>query len=168
MKVLESRQKISDLLATMDLERLETPKNGDCQFISLAFAAGVPLTADVLRQEVCEYLLSTESTFAPWIETRFPDFSSYIDEMTRPGTYGDDMTLAAAAALFMRPVWIVGPDSGSVEGIRKINPPGNVSVETWGQPIVLGFVDWNHYEATCPLERRPSLEAEKQVKTEPR
>ena len=31
-------------------------------------------------------------------------------------------------------------------------------------PIVLGFVDWCHYEATCPLESRPPLEAEEQVK----
>jgi hypothetical protein len=35
-------------------------------------------------------------------------------------------------------------------------------------PIVLGFVDWCHYEATCPLESRPPLEAEEQVKAEPR
>ena len=88
------------------------------------------------------------------------DYSSYVDEMSKSGTYGDDITLMAAAALFLRPVRVVGPDAEAHEGIRKFNPPSNVSVEAWGHPIVLGFVDWCHYEATCPLESRPPLKAE--------
>ena len=136
---------------------------------AIAFAAGVPLTHDVLRHEICTYLRSMETMFGSWIELRFPDYASYVDEMSKCGAYGDDITLMAAAALFLRPVWVVGPDTESHEGIRKFNPPTNVSVEAWGHPIVLGFVDWCHYEATCPLESRPPLEAEKKVvKAEPR
>jgi hypothetical protein len=154
-RVMESRRKVSEQLSKLNLERLETPKDGNCQFIALAFAAGVPLTHDVLRLAVHgnHFRALDRATFAC-------DYSSYVDEMSKSGTYGDDITLMAAAALFLRPVRVVGPDAEAHEGIRKFNPPSNVSVEAWGHPIVLGFVDWCHYEATCPLESRPPLKAE--------
>ena len=59
----------------------------------------------------------------------------------------------AAAALFVRPIRIVGADSMRLEGIREYLPPGNVAQELWGAPITLAFLSWNHFEATAPIER---------------
>lgn len=71
--------------------------------------------------------------------SRFSAYTSYVDETSKSGAYGDDM-LMAAAALFLRPVWIVRPDSKSPGGMRKCNPPSNVSVEACGHRIVLALV----------------------------
>ena len=60
------------------------------------------------------------TSFGTWNELRFSDYSSYVDEMNKSGTYGDDITLMAAEAWFLRPLWVVGPDSESHEASHRL------------------------------------------------
>ena len=52
------------------------------------------------------------------IEVRFPDYASYVDHMSRDGSWGGDLVLQSCAALFMRPVCVVSAESEEHEGIR--------------------------------------------------
>ncbi len=160
--VMESRRKVSALLQRLGLERLDTPADGNCQFVTLSYSAGVPMTHDLLRQQICDYLRTMEHAFRPWIEERFRDYASYVEQMAKDGSYGDDITLQAAAALFLRPIHVVGADGA--EGHREFLPPGSISKELWGQPIHIAYVNFKHFEATGPLDAEPPPKRERHGK----
>ena len=61
-----------------------------------------------------------------------------VDEMSKSGTYGDDITLMAAEAWFLRPLWVVGPDSESHEASHRL----------------LGFDQSNHVSFGKPAASR--------------
>ena len=160
IQVEESRRKVARRLQDLGLQRLDTEACGNCMFIAISFSAGVALNHDDLRQAVCNHLRTMEDTFKDLIEERFPDYASYVDNMARDGSWGDDLVLQSCAALFMRPVRVVSAENEEHEGIREFLPPQCVASDAWGPPITIAYLSWSHFEATCPLpEDAPKGEA---------
>jgi hypothetical protein len=155
IQVDEARCKVASRLEDLGLQRLDTKACGNCMFIAISFSAGVALDHDDLRQAVCNHVRTMEDTFKDLIEVRFPDYASYVDHMSRDGSWGGERVLQSCAALFMRPVRVVSAESEEHEGIREFLPPQCVASDAWGPPIT-----WSHFEATCPLaEDSPNGEA---------
>ena len=78
---------------------------------------------------------------------KFRNYTSYVERVAKDGSWGNDITLQAAAALFFwRPIHVVGADGA--EGHREFLPPGSISKELWGQPIYVAYVNFKHFEAT--------------------
>ena len=66
-------------------------------------------------------------------------------------SWGDDLTLTAAAHLLLKPIRIVS--DLDIEEFREFHPPSSISPECWGPCITLAYLQFSHYEATEQVER---------------
>ena len=91
---------------------------------------------------------------------------AYLQNMSRPSTWGDELTLQASACLLLAPIRVLS--DSDLEPERRFTPPPTIAPEVWGNEIVLCHVGANHYEATAPLaEGRGNVEADpKRIKLE--
>jgi len=55
-----SRARLAERLRPMNLERLDTEADGNCQFIALAWSAEAPIDHATLRLQIVQYLQSME------------------------------------------------------------------------------------------------------------
>jgi hypothetical protein len=104
-------------LAALGLRRWRVSGDGNCQYRALArFVAGTQEAHGAVRAAVAAHLRAScaassassntpatyasssaiADTFAPLFESRAA-FARYCDDVARPGTWGDELTLAAAA-----------------------------------------------------------------------
>lgn len=145
-----SRRKVEKLLREDGLEPVETQADGTCQFLAVLYSAGIALDPFRLRQQTVDYLRTLPGLFAAKIESRFPNFSAYLDTMSLPHTWGDELTLAAMAHLMLRPIEVVS--DSEIESRRIFQPPPTISEECWGPKVTICHIGQNHFEATIPLE----------------
>ena len=145
-----SRRKVEKLLREEGLEPVETQADGTCQFLAVLYSAGIALDPFRLRQQTVDYLRTLPGLFAAKIESRFPNFSAYLDTMSLPHTWGDELTLAAMAHLMLRPIEVVS--DSEIESRRIFQPPPTISEECWGPKVTICHIGQNHFEATIPLE----------------
>jgi hypothetical protein len=96
-------------LAALGLRRWRVAGDGNCQYRALArFVAGTSEAHGAVRAAVAAHLRASlfssassapsaiADTFAPLFESAAA-FGRYVDDVARPGTWGDELTLAAAA-----------------------------------------------------------------------
>ena len=96
----------------------------DCQFIALCYSGGIPVSHEHLRREICDYLIAMEEIFAPHFDSRWPTYAAYVQNMRQDGSWGDDLTLTAAAHLLLKPIRIVSDlDIEFREFHRPASPP---------------------------------------------
>ena len=145
-----SRQVVSEKLKAMGLVRLDTAADGNCQFIALAYSAGMSISHAQLRAEICSYLSSMEELFSGLWDRRWETYSAYVQHMSRDGSWGDELTLQCASHLFLRPIRIVSdnPDEVDPKLFRTFYPPDSIAADCWGPLITLAFLQFSHYEAT--------------------
>ena len=125
--------------------------DGNCFFISLAYTAGLPLSHQDLRQEICTYLRTFPNVFAQWRDTYFKSYEDYVLNLERDGVYADDLCCMAASHLLLRPLRIISDCSGDYT--FDFEPPETIDRSAWGHPVVLAFyLKGRHYEATQLLE----------------
>ena len=80
----------------------------------------------------------------------FDDFEAYVRNMRQDGSWGDHLTLVAAAHLMMRPIRVITDTTHEESCVIQINPPEMVSDEAWGPPLVIIHYGEHHYEGTEP------------------
>lgn len=51
-------------LRRLGRRRLDTVADGNCQFVAIAHTAQIPISSQMLRVEVCQYLLKMEDTIS--------------------------------------------------------------------------------------------------------
>ena len=101
------------------------PGGGNCQFTALLHQAkrmGTLRSPETMRKEIVEYLKSNpfdSNGFPFWsIWQMIRSLADYITHMARDGTYGDQITLYAAANLY------------NIGGQHAFNPSASVSAAT--------------------------------------
>ena len=112
---------------------------------------GIQISHQHLRREICDYLIAMEEIFAPHFDSRWPTYAAYVQNMRQDGSWGDDLTLTAAAHLLLKPIRIVS--DLDIEEFRELHPPSSISPECWGPCITLAYLQFSHYEATEQVER---------------
>lgn len=146
-----SRALVAQRLRQEGCERIDTEADGNCFFISLSYTAGLEISPQSLRAEVCAYLRSFPQTFSDWFDTFFKSYDDYVRNLSRDGVYADDLCCLASAHLLLRPLRIISdmPDDHIVE----FNPPASIDPSACGPPVTLAFyLKGRHYEATQPLK----------------
>ena len=132
------------------------PGGGNCQFAALLHQAkrmGTLRSPETMRKEIVEYLKSNpyDSDGFPLLEhladDEFACWDDYITHMARDGTYGDQITLYAAANLYNIDIQIVS--SLGVGGQHVFSPSASVSAAT----VYLGHFAENQGEWYVSLEQ---------------
>ena len=130
--------------------------DGNCQFAALSHQAkrlGILRSPETMRKEIVEYLKSNpyDSDGFPLLEhladDEFACWDDYITHMARDGTYGDQITLYAAANLYNIDIQIVS--SLGVGGQHVFSPSASVSAAT----VYLGHLAENQGEHYVSLEQ---------------
>ena len=152
--------KIVPRLSALGMERVETAGDGSCQFLSILFSAGLPVDVQEFRAQIVSYLRRQQTLFEDKIASCFGGYSQYLDSMSRPDTYGDELTIHAASHLLLRPI-VVHSDS-DLEPERRFDPPTVISRDLWGAPVHIVHLGQVHFEATAEKQ------FEVPVKQEPR
>ena len=129
---------------------MDTEAHGDCQFIALLQTAGLGLHHMALREIICNYLALLPAVFGECWEGQFADFNDYLANMRKESTWGDHLTLQAAANLMLRPIWVVGDSTHDNAAIMKINPTDTISREEWETPIYIVHYGERRFEGTEP------------------
>jgi hypothetical protein len=74
-------------------------------------------------QSLCvNYLRHLPHLFADKINAKFASFEPYLQNMSRPSTWGDELTLQAAACLLLTSIRVLS-DYKKVESERCFTPP---------------------------------------------
>ena len=147
----DSIEKLAPRLAELGLERVDTAAQGDCQFLAVSFSAGLPVDVQDFRCQVVQYLKHCADIYSDKVASKFRSFQQYVEHMCRPGTWGDELTLAASSHLLLRPIVVLSDDDR--EGERRFEPPSVIHESVWGPPIYIAYLNSSHYEATAPLAK---------------
>ena len=134
------------------------PSDGNCQFAAIAFHLGGKTSARDVRQKVVQYLQSTPITpdcpdinVDSLVAETGGNFDSYLTKMSMNGTWGDGLTLAAAASIYCRAITII-TDSGATFTVEPSSTT-SVSADSSNEPMLLGYIGScdsvmrNHYVA---------------------
>ena len=88
-----------------ELRRIPVPGCGDCQFDAINYGAELPMTAADLRAEVVSYLRLLGDRYPARLEERLNgQWPSYCEHMSRPGSWGDELTFSGASHVLRRPI----------------------------------------------------------------
>lgn len=139
----ESRQLLNERLKSKGLQRLDTPHDGSCLFVSLCFSAGLALDHSKLREQIVAYLRMFASGFKPWSDNRFQSYEAYLAHMSRESSYGDDLCVQAAAHLMMRPVYVVSDMEDMAYSETVFIPPASIAEAAPHLPEGLTSPGWN-------------------------
>lgn len=120
------------------------PADGNCQFTALAIQLGRTATATSdVRQEIVDYLRSNPNIHAgiDIVNILAEDggsFENYLKKMSLGGTWGDGLTLAAAASLYSRSITVITDNDKRF----TIDAPSTVpELQNFGtNAILLGYV----------------------------
>ena len=146
----------------MDLSLMYNP-HMNCQFGSLCFwlnRLGIHRSPETVREEIVKYLTNNPNdsegmSLELFAATPWPE---YLHSMTKNGTYGDQITLQAAADLYNIEIVVVstlGPDATSV-----ISPSSSIPTAR----IQLGHYAENHGEHDICVDGRVLLQEEQDKK----
>ncbi len=160
---------IDAALAPYGLCSHDVGAEGDCQFRALAhFLLGDAERHAEVRAAVVEELRAHPERYKPFVDDWNLDvadghpksYASFVDRMTKQGTWGGHATLQAAATVYRRTLHVVrsslSPDSPSY--CREVTPQ---AADDTTEPddnlegtttIWLAYMNGNHYRATRPLD----------------
>ena len=148
----------------MDFSLLYNPPgDGNCQFSALCFwlhRLGIHRSSETVREVIVKYLTNNpnDSEGMPLELFAATPWAEYLHSMAKNGTYGDQITLQAAADLYNIEIVVVstlGPDATAV-----ISPFSSIPTAR----VQLGHYAENHGEHYICVEGRVLLEEEKQEK----
>lgn len=109
------RQRLQERLKLYGLVEKEMKKDGNCQFRSLSDQLyRTPSHHKLVREQIVKHLKRNSEQFRGFISD---DFDSYCKQMSKKGTWGDHVTLKAAADCFGIHMWLLTsyPDSSALE-----------------------------------------------------
>ncbi|CAE8607968.1 unnamed protein product, partial [Polarella glacialis] len=129
-------------LAAQGLLNINVAGDGSCQFHAICLAGTLEIDAGELRKQVVQYLEINEARFAGFVTGAW---SQYLASMALSTTWGDHVTLMAAAELLGRPILFhsVVPD-GELVVVPTIGDPDAAEIP---EPIQLAFEHELRYQA---------------------
>ena len=139
-RLLESR------LRLLKLRLHRVAGDGNCQFRSLAvFLLGSAEKHGVVRSAVVAYLRAAPPRQFAILFASAAAFLAYCDDMAKPATWGDELTLAAAAEAFGVEVHVL--HSACAESWHTVYSPSTPSAAGKTKRAFLAFVAPVHYDA---------------------
>ena len=148
-------------LLQLGLEACETVADGSCQFLSVCFTAGIPVDPADFQSQCVNYLRHLPHLFTEKINAKFASFEAYLQNMSRPSTWGDELTLQAAACLLLTCIRVLSDYTKVNQNVVSLHPL--LLPKKFGEKNVTCHIGNNHFEATAPL-----AEGQKDVKVEPK
>ena len=95
----------------------------------------------------------------------FSDYRSYLDYMSRDGSWGDALTLQAISHLLLRPILVVTDHPDSEQGLLVTEPPAVIDHDAWEAPFYIVHYGERHYEATRPSAKvKPEATVKRELK----
>ena len=125
------------------------PGDGNCQFAAVAHqlnTLGIFRSPETMREEIVDYLQNNPvdndgfPLLQHLVDSEFPSWQEYLQYMVRKNTFGDQLTLSAAANLYNIDIQIVstlGPGAQHV-----FHPSSSIPLAT----VYLGYFAENHGE----------------------
>ena len=161
-----TRSKLEQRIALYDLVEVEVRGDGNCQYRALACALlGDEREHKCVRDGVCRVLDQHRGTFCEHVEG---SFDAFLAATQRAGTWGDHVTLQAAADAFhttivlftsfdddnhgivsISPMFTSGSGSGISSAARSTRPDS---------PVMLSFYAERHYNALFPRASRGAVD----------
>lgn len=148
-RMLRSYSLLGPRLRAKGVRRVEVPRDGNCQFTALVESGQLALTPENLRSQICSYIAHLPEVFGDHWDG-WDNFEDYVSYMRANGSWGDHLTLLAAAHLLLRPIHVITDSTHHENAIHIVEPPDMISSELYGEPIVLIHFGENHYDATTP------------------
>lgn len=139
-----SRTLLEERIALYGMEEREVKGDGNCQFRALAHQfLGTQDAHAIVREIVINQLSAFGERYRAYVPG---DYVAYVDHMARDSTWGDHVTLQAAADTYSARIIILTsyPDTSFVE----IQP----NAATAERVAFLSFWAELHYNALCPAE----------------
>ena len=129
----------------------DTYGDGNCQFYAISQNVTPETEYDeddkhaCIRHEICEYIRENAERFSMYLDTDETEgLDEYLEEMTQDGTWGDNLTLQAAAELYNLEITMFRFTGKSGTPFRMCISPENTEQEM--QPIYLAYWMDQHYD----------------------
>ena len=157
-----TRSKLEQRIALYDLVEVEVRGDGNCQYRALACALlGDEHEHKCVREGVCRVLDQHRGTFCEHVEGSFDAFLAASQCL---GTWGDHVTLQAAADAFHTTIVLFTSFDDDNHGIVSISPmfaggsgsgvSGAAENTRSDSPVMLSFYAERHYNALFPRASR--------------
>eukprot|EP00003_Mantamonas_plastica_P024738 TRINITY_DN4675_c0_g4_i1.p1 TRINITY_DN4675_c0_g4~~TRINITY_DN4675_c0_g4_i1.p1 ORF type:complete len:316 (+),score=91.47 TRINITY_DN4675_c0_g4_i1:96-1043(+) len=147
----KQRKRLRDRLASHGLEQVGISGDGNCQFAAIAHQ----MTGDdkqhlEIRSQVVSHIANNRSKYINFVPNDV-GFDRYVEIMSAEGTWGDNLTLQAAADAFGIPIMII--TSANDSEFVKIEPD-LLQTESDSDMIWLSYHSQRHYNSVRPAGRR--------------
>ena len=143
-------QKLEQYLNSRGLRIERVASDGSCMFSSFSryfeSFGDECASAEKLRDEAVEYLLSHEEDFAPFIDTEIyvSGFADYCDRMKKPSTWGGQLELQALSKARKVNVYVF--QTGGKAIVKMINFDEDVT-----PCVTVSYHDGEHYNSVLPI-----------------
>lgn len=135
----------------------DTYGDGNCQFYAIAEHVTPTIKADeddkhaCVRGEVCAYIKANAEEFSMYLDTDETEgLDEYLEEMREDGTWGDNLTLQAAAELYNLEIVMFRFTGKTGTPFRMCISPKNTEQGT--QTIYLAYWMNQHYDVVTSKE----------------
>ena len=133
-------------LMSMRLSRRRVTGDGACQFRALAVAMyGSEVRHVEIRKNVVDHMEENRQTYGGFSEG---PWCSYVGEMRTPNTWGDNITLQAAADLYKLRVHLVSSHETEIQPIAGGEGLGDAVLKD----VLLAYMAEHHYDAVGTAE----------------
>ncbi|GFR49572.1 hypothetical protein Agub_g11619 [Astrephomene gubernaculifera] len=146
--VSADRRRLAATLALYDLVELQVAGDGNCQFRALSDQLyGHPDSHTEVRQAVVATLRRRAESYRAYVPGEYED---YCTNMAKSGTWGDHVTLQAAADTYGTRIVVVTSFADSP--VINIEP----AVQNLQRTLFLSFWAEVHYNSLYPMEEPPA------------
>jgi len=137
---LEARIQLQAVLERHNVEARKVIGDGNCQFRALSVVLfGDESRHAMIRQHVVAQLRLLSGRYEDFVHEPFDD---YLERMARDGSWGDNVTLQAAADAFACVVRLLTDQLGSE--VVEVQPMVNAE---FAEPVCMTFLTERHYDA---------------------
>lgn len=140
-------------LAKMQMHLVYIPGDGNCQFASVAYqliqnqnsSSQLHDMASILRKQAVHWLAARGDTYSSFLADAGDNWNAWLENMIKPGTWGDNLTLWALANIVSRVIVVVSsnPDVPNY----FITPPGVITETIY----IAHYHEW-HYCGTSVVK----------------
>ena len=137
-------------LAPYNLRVVEAGNSGDCQFQSISVCLeGHNNLSSELREIAVNAICSQPEKYSPFIVDASVD--EYVSDMSRKGSWGDQLTLQALVDCSGCPAMVYSTDDSANVRVLKLSPATPTDLD----PIHLAYVGGMHYCAVVSSSTSP-------------
>lgn len=148
--IKQCEQKINQKIDKLHLKQISTADDGNCLFRSISRQLyGMEDKHLEIRSKIVAYLEKNVESFVEYFDS-MEHIKKYVDKMSKPGTWGDELMLHCAAEKFQIEVHVLNYDENEKLSYKHYTPGfAQDTRDVSHRHVFLSYIALFHFQTIC-------------------